>query len=221
MALILPPATRRRFLGGGLAATFPLLAGGSSWAAELLRTTPEQTEGPFYPDRFPLDTDNDLLVLLDASDTAAGEPTYFAGSVKTPDGAPLRGALVEIWQADQNGRYLHSGSGGSGERDPHFQGYGRCFAAEGDYFFRTIKPVPYGRRTPHIHLTVSLGGRRLLTTQCYIRGHEMNADDGVLRRTPEELRELLMVDWMPAEGRPEGEWSARFDVVVGVTPEDE
>ncbi len=217
-------ASRRRFLSTSLTAT-GLAAAPGLWltpglfAEELektLRRTPQQTEGPFYPDRLPLDTDNDLLRLNDASTPALGEVTHFTGRVLSAAGEPVRGATVEIWQADANGNYLHSRGGGPKPRDTGFQGFGRFLTdAAGRYYFRTIKPVPYGPRTPHIHVAVNKGANRLLTTQCYIKGHPGNARDGVLRGAPEAERRLLTVPFTPLKDSGAGEYQANFDVVLG------
>ena len=138
--------------------------------AEALTLTPSQTEGPFYPDHLPLDTDNDLLIINDSITPAIGDVTHLTGKILDADGKPLRNALVEIWQVDGNGVYLHSRSAGE-KRDANFQGYGRFHTGStGEYYFRTVKPVQYPGRTPHIHYAISQNGKRLLTTQLYVKG---------------------------------------------------
>ena len=100
---------RRHFLSrAGVAAAGFFATPGAF--AEALTFTPRQTEGPFYPNKLPLDTDNDLLILNDSITPAVGEVTYLSGRVLGPDGEPIRGATIEIWQCDANGVYLHSGS---------------------------------------------------------------------------------------------------------------
>src|SRR5436190_4631674 len=89
------------------------------FAEELIRT-PAQTEGPFYPDKLPLDTDNDLLIVNDTITPAVGQVTHMTGRILDGSGSPLRNAVVEIWQCDNNGAYLHSGSDNGGKRDTHF-----------------------------------------------------------------------------------------------------
>jgi protocatechuate 3,4-dioxygenase beta subunit len=132
--------------------------------AEALSLTPAQTEGPFYPDHLPLDTDNDLIVLNDDTSPAVGTVTYVGGRILDARGGPLRNAAVEIWQADNNGVYLHKGSDNAGKRDPHFQGFGRFVTgSSGEYLFRTIRPVSYPGRTPHIHFAVKAKGREKFT----------------------------------------------------------
>src|SRR5688500_14188962 len=164
------PDSRRRFLrqlswGAALCAVPGL------FAEELIRT-PAQTEGPFYPDKLPLDTDNDLLVINDEITPAVGEVTWLSGRILDSRGEPIRNALVEIWQCDNHGAYLHSKTSNREKRDAHFQGFGRFLSGStGEYVFRTIKPVPYPGRTPHIHFAVKMKGRKELVTQCYIEGH--------------------------------------------------
>jgi len=188
--------------------------------AELIRT-PAQTEGPFYPNHLPLDTDNDLLVINEGITPAVGDITYVSGRILDSRGDPIRGALVEIWQCDHNGAYLHTGTGNADKRDKNFQGFGRFITgSSGEYLFRTIKPVPYPGRTPHIHYKVKRAGKELLTTQCYIKGHPGNEKDGIWRNLKDEKqREAVTVDFAPLKGAKAGELAAKFDVVLGVTPE--
>src|SRR6478736_4547837 len=151
--------SRRRFLGGMAAISTAFWTTPGAFAEELTRT-PSQTEGPFYPDRLPLDTDNDLLVINDATTPAVGQVAHFSGRILDTRGTPVRNALVEIWQCDNNGAYLHTRSGNRERRDANFQGFGRFLTGSaGEYYFRTIKPVPYPGRTPHIHLQVKMRGR--------------------------------------------------------------
>jgi protocatechuate 3,4-dioxygenase beta subunit len=189
--------------------------------AQALVRTPPQTEGPFYPRPLPLDVDNDLLIINDAITPAVGAITHLGGRVLDVNGSPVRNAVVEIWQVDHHGVYLHTGSAGGEKRDTNFQGFGRFeTASTGEYRFRTIKPVPYPGRTPHIHVKVKRGGKELLTTQCYIRGEPGNARDGVLNgiRDPRQ-RESVIVDFAPVPDSKLGELAAKFDIVLGVTPE--
>ena len=208
---------RRAFLGT-LGAAFFTTRG---LFAEQLLETPPQTEGPFYPDHLPLDTDNDLIVVNDALTPAVGEVTYVSGRILDARGEPIRNALVEIWQCDARGVYLHSGSNDAAKRDSHFQGFGRFLTgATGEYVFRTIKPVPYPGRTPHIHLAVKLKGKKELVSQCYIKGHPGNERDGVWKGIRDaRQRESVTVDFAPLPGSKTGELSARWDVVMGLTPE--
>jgi protocatechuate 3,4-dioxygenase, beta subunit len=214
-------SSRRRFLGGLAAAGGVLLTAPGAFADELVRT-PKQTEGPFYPNKLPLDTDNDLLIVNDSITPAVGKVTHLGGRVLDAKGNPVRNALVEIWQCDAKGVYLHTADSGRKERDKNFQGFGRFLTgSSGEYYFRTIKPVPYPGRTPHIHFKVKQAGQELLTTQLFVNGHPQNRTDGVLRGIRDPLeRELVLVDFQPIKESKVGELSAHFDIVVGLTPED-
>jgi protocatechuate 3,4-dioxygenase beta subunit len=217
---------QRLTLGAAFFSTPGLFAEALTESVSLIET-PRMTEGPFYPDRMPLDTDNDLLIINDAITPAVGEVTRLSGRVLTPSGQPLRNALVEIWQCDSNGSYTHThGRNHNGSFDQNFQGYGRFLTdSKGQYFFRTIKPVPYALggpgRAPHIHFAVSRNDERILTTQMMIRGHELNARDGVLSgvRNP-RARETVLVDFKPVEDSKIGELRANFDIVCGVTAQE-
>jgi protocatechuate 3,4-dioxygenase, beta subunit len=221
-----PPGSspnRRHFLrslsAGAAFFAVPDLFAPGVFAEELVRT-PAQTEGPFYPDKLPLDTDNDLIVINDALTPAVGEITWVSGRILDARGGPVRDALVEIWQCDQNGAYLHSGTGNREKRDGNFQGFGRFLTGStGEYLFRTIKPVPYPGRTPHIHYAVKMKGRKELVTQCYIQGHPGNEKDGVLRAIKDpKAKASVIVPFTPLKGSRAGELAARFDIVLGFTP---
>jgi protocatechuate 3,4-dioxygenase beta subunit len=212
--------SRRGLLRGGLALGATAFFVPGVFAEELART-PRLTEGPFYPPRLPLDTDNDLIVINKSLTPAIGTITHLSGRVLSLAGEPINNATVEIWQCDAKGVYLAQGSAG-GRADRNFQGFGQfTTGTKGEYRFRTIKPVPYSGRTPHIHVKVKKGGSTLLTTQLFINGHEQNRRDGVLGeiRDPFE-RELVLVDFKPMKGSKIGELTARFDIVVGLTPDE-
>jgi protocatechuate 3,4-dioxygenase, beta subunit len=210
--------TRREFIGGLAAGTASLWVPGVF--AQALVETPRQTEGPFYPDRLPLDADNDLIILGDQLTPAVGQVTHLRGRVLDARGEPVPNAVVEIWQVDNNGAYLHSRSANRDRRDGLFQGFGRFeTASDGAYYFRTIKPVPYSGRTAHIHFKIKKRDQELLTTQCYVRGEPGNARDGILRRIRDsQARESVIVDFSPMQESRAGELAARFDIVLGVTP---
>jgi protocatechuate 3,4-dioxygenase, beta subunit len=188
--------------------------------AEALMLTPKQTEGPFYPVDLPLDTDNDLIILNDGLTPALGNITHLTGRVTDVKGEPIRNALVEIWQCDQNGVYLHKGSDGGDKRDKNFQGFGRFLTGStGEYYFRTIKPVAYPGRTPHIHFAIKMKGHEKWTTQCYVKGEKQNDRDMVLQGIKDETqRASVIVDFLPLPDVKTGELAARFDIVMGYTP---
>jgi protocatechuate 3,4-dioxygenase beta subunit len=190
--------------------------------AEQLALTPPQTEGPFYPDTLPLDTDNDLIVINDRLTPAVGTITWLSGRILTRSGSPVRNATVEIWQCDSTGVYLHTRTGGDkAKRDSNFQCFGRFVTGStGEYVFRTIKPVPYPGRTPHIHLAVKLKGKKDLVSQCYIKGHAGNETDFIWKELAAAKQEsLVTVDFAPLAGSTINELTAKWDVVLGVTPE--
>jgi protocatechuate 3,4-dioxygenase, beta subunit len=211
--------SRRAFLGTLALGTAAFTVRGA-FAEELVRT-PRQTEGPFYPNKLPLDTDNDLLIINDAITPAVGEVTHLSGRILDASGSPVRNAVVEIWQCDNNGAYLHSGTSNRDKRDVNFQGFGRFMTgSSGEYYFRTIKPVAYPGRTPHIHYKIKKGGKELLTTQCYIKGHPGNDRDGIYRGIRDvKARESVTVPFEPIKGSRIGELAARFDIVLGLAPE--
>ena len=188
--------------------------------AETLTLTPRQTEGPFYPDKMPLDTDNDLIIINDSLTPAVGTVAYLSGKVTDIKGNAQRNALVEIWQVDNHGIYLHSRGGSREKLDSNFQGYGRFLTdSKGRYSFRTLKPSPYGGRTPHIHMAVSTKGKRVLTTQCYVKNEPRNQKDFILQRVKDtKARDSLVVPFNPLKDSKVGEVSARFDIVLGFTP---
>jgi protocatechuate 3,4-dioxygenase beta subunit len=211
--------SRRGFLGtaAGLSAAWLIPA----VAADPVKT-PKQTEGPFYPDKLPLDTDNDLLRLNDGETLASGEITHLTGKLLDAKGNPLGGAVVEIWQCDANGVYLHTADSGKKQKqqDKGFQGFGRFTTDKtGAYYFRTIKPVPYPGRTPHIHFKVKKDRKDLLVTQMYIAGEPQNDKDGIyLSVKDKKERESITVEFAPVKGLKTKELSATFDIVLGYTP---
>ena len=219
LALTSMPLARRRFLKRSMAAAVLFLTPGA-FAEELVRT-PSQTEGPFYPDKLPLDTDNDLLVINDGITPAVGEVTWLSGRILDANGNPIRNALVEIWQVDAKGAYLHTKTSNGDKRDTNFQGFGRFHTGStGEYLFRTIKPVAYPGRTPHIHFAIKTKGRDKFTTQCYVKGEPRNEKDGVLRGIRDEkAKASVIVPFEPLKDSKIGELTARFDVVLGFTPE--
>jgi protocatechuate 3,4-dioxygenase beta subunit len=200
--------SRRRLLAGAAA----LLGAPAVWrpavAQPALPPTPSQTEGPFYPVALPADSDADLLA-NGALRYTRGTPAWLQGTVSDTAGRAVAGAVVEIWQCDAAGHYHHPGDGG--RADPSFQGFGRVVVdTRGGYRFRTIRPVVYGGRTPHIHLKVRLAQRELLTTQVYAEGEPGNARDFLWQRLSPAQRSALTV---PFEATAEGA-VARFAIVV-------
>jgi protocatechuate 3,4-dioxygenase, beta subunit len=201
--------TRRRMLLAGvlLCATFNVHAQTS------LRPTPAQTEGPFYPTSFPADRDNDLTQVAGRATPAQGVRLYFSGRVLMRDGGPHPGATVELWQCDVFGRYHHVGDEGS-PRDDGFQGYGVATTdSDGRFAFKTIRPVAYSGRVPHLHLKVRTAGGAALTTQVYIAGDPTDRDP-VLAWSPKGTREQLTMVLAPEPGHETGALAGTFDVIL-------
>lgn len=189
-----------------------LAVAGSAWAASLA-PTPAQTPGPFYPSVLPEDRDADLVIIKGRDDRAQGTVLHLTGRVTDTDGTPVVGAMVEIWQADSYGRYLLPKDGAPGRRDPNFQGYGQARTdATGVYRFRTIRPVPYESRPPHIHFQVTHARFRPLVTQMYVVGEPGREDPGYFGG--QRTRDALSVTLRPADGAEVGAVAARFDIVL-------
>ena len=152
-----------------------------------------------------------------ASGLAQGRITDLSGRLLDRNGRPIHPARIEIWQCDATGRYHHPLDRG-GARDPNFQGFGRTVTdADGRYRFRTIRPVPYPGRTPHIHLAVFPPGEPPFITQLYVRGEPRNAGDFLFDRIPPERRPRVLADFIPVQ-RDGVELAANFDLILEVTP---
>ncbi|MCK6428175.1 MAG: protocatechuate 3,4-dioxygenase [Burkholderiaceae bacterium] len=216
---------RRRHALAALASV-PLAAGfhtAQAQTANELRSTPRQTLGPFYPrnaSERPRATDADLLTVENGRVLSKGTPLYLTGRVLTARGVPVAGAVVEIWQCDANAVYHHPAGGAVNERDPHFQGYGTATTdAAGAFHFRTIQPVPYPGRTPHIHVRVAASGVQALPTQLYLDGHPGNARDFLYRQLDEAERAAVTLKLQPTQSAhplaQATQFTAAVDLIVG------
>ena len=213
------PMSRRRLLQSLTLATTGLLT--RSAFAEALTLTPKQTKGPFFPDKLPLDQDNDLVRISDHLQPSVGTIIQLGGRLLSATGAPIRGALIELWQADDKGNYLHSRGEANPPRNLDFQGYGKFeSAADGAYRFRTIKPGLYTGRTRHYHFSVTLPGEiNPFVTQLYIAGEPANERDMVLRSISDVAqRNSVIRDVIAIPDSPE--FTTSWDIVLGLTPED-
>lgn len=133
-----------------------------------LAPTPAQQEGPYYPVDRLADQDDDLTVVEGLDGVATGEVLVLSGTLLTTEGEPVAGAVIEIWQTDANGIYLHPADPGLADRDPYFQGSGTASVADdGTWEFRTLNPGYYESRPRHIHVKVHVDGVPVLTTQIY------------------------------------------------------
>ena len=221
MQPIHPTVTRRHFLRtASLAASLFSVRG--AFAEELTRKTAWVEEGPFYPPRLPLDTDNDLLIVNNSITPAVGVVTHLSGRLLDSKGNPINNAEVEIWQVDHDAVYLAERDRQT-KFDANFQGFGRFLTGStGDYYFRTIKPVAYpGRLAPHIHFKVKVKGTEPWTTQLFIKGFPDNSRDGVYRGIGDAAaQDSVTMDFTPVAGSRIGELAARFDIIPGATPPD-
>jgi protocatechuate 3,4-dioxygenase beta subunit len=215
----MPPVTplllrRRGALLSGAAALLALR--GRDAGAQGTIPTPRQTAGPFYPTDWTGDADDDLVRVAGEAARAQGVVTHLRGRVLDAAGTPVPSATVEIWQCDAFGRYRHPRDRQDG-RDPGFQGRGRILTGpDGRYAFRTIRPVAYPGRTPHIHAAVAPPGRRdALVTQFYVAGEPLNARDGLFNslRDPRQ-REALLLHLQPADRIEQGALLAEKDIVL-------
>jgi protocatechuate 3,4-dioxygenase, beta subunit len=186
-------------------------------AMAALTPTPRQTAGPFYPKSLPLHSDNDLVRIAGHEKQADGVVTHIFGRVIDVDGRPVPQARIEIWQCDSRGRYHHVDDRSSRPLDPDFQGYGTTSAADdGGYRFRTIRPVAYPGRTPHVHFAISPPGGGRLVTQMYVAGESANERDPVLNEIRDPVaRARVVVPLEPALQIEAGALSGTFDIVLG------
>jgi len=176
--------------------------------------------------------DNDLTRNAAKNGEPLGERIIVTGRVLDEGGRPVRNTLVEVWQANAAGRYVHKNDQHDAPLDPNFLGAGRCLTDnEGRYRFMTIKPgaYPWGNhpnawRPNHIHFSLfgDYFGSRLVT-QMYFPGDPLLAIDPIFHSVPEVARARL-VSTFDAE-LTQADWALgyRFDIVVGgrlATPED-
>lgn len=215
-------AILRAALGiGGLAA----LSSVRGWPASGLLPTPVQTRGPFYPITRPLDTDADLTQVRGRKGRAQGQVIELAGRVLDRNGEPVRGARIEIWQANAHGRYSHPSDSNPAPLDPNFQGFGaQATDSDGQYRFRTIRPAAYplnpqnprAVRTPHVHFDVAAGDRRLVT-QMYFPYEPGNEADAIFGRLTDEEKRAATASLLPPERELEPEMPLlRWDIVLPV-----
>ncbi len=187
--------------------------------------TPEQVEGPFYPDKRQSDTDMDLSQIKGHDHEATGEKILVHGRVTNIYGQPLANAKVDVWQANHYGRYSHRADENPAPLDPDFQGWGIVHTdTDGRYRFKTIKPGAYplsamggsGKRCRHIHFKVSHPEHVSLTTQMYFKGDPLIAQDLVISTLPKTQQHLLIASSRPdkASGLP----LYQFDLCLATAP---
>jgi len=205
------PFSRRRFIS----LTTAVIATGFTPAIAIgkeLQPTAKQVEGPFFPKHNQVDKDADMTNVAGISGKASGEPLLVKGRVLDSNGNVVANALIDIWQADMNGRYLHEDAPETSPLDQSFQYWAKIKTAEdGSYSVKTIKPAKYAaeedwQRPPHIHFKVAKRGMRELTTQMYFANEPLNEIDKLYLEAPAEQRPSITVDVVDGE--------ARFDIVL-------
>jgi len=212
-----PRLDRRRLIATGFALGGVLMARPIPAVLAAGRIpTPPQSLGPFYPRDLPLDHDNDLVRVAGAAEPAKGQITHVFGRIIDEEGRAIPGARVEIWQCNAFGRYHHPRDTRDVPLDPGFQGYGEMVsAADGGYRFRTIRPVPYPGRTPHIHFAITAPGERRLVTQMYVADEPLNQRDALLNSVRDPAaRAALIVPLSPAPQVEKGALGGTFDIVL-------
>lgn len=170
--------SRRAF--AGTVVTLGALAASRATAAPMI--TAESPMGPFYPTGYAGEDDFDMTMLKGRPARALGEVIEVSGRVLDRLGNPIRGAKIELWQANANGRYAHSNDTSAGALDPNFQGLARLVTGRsGEWRIKTIRPNLYGRRTRHIHFDVTGHAHRLVSQMYFPEDAEKNAKDGLYR----------------------------------------
>lgn len=199
---------RRNLLRTSVTALGTLTATKLAFANQACRNTVAQPEGPFYPINDQADKDNDLTYVQGRNQRAIGEVVKLKGIVLDNMCRPIKGALVEIWQACASGKYNHPGDPNTAALDPNFQYWGKAITNDkGEYEFITIKPGTYRAnstwvRPPHIHLKASLRGHEELTTQVYFkRDLELNNKDLILQKLSLADQKDVIVDFQSGTGK--------------------
>lgn len=188
----------------GLAGTLGVK--GSIAKALALMPTPNETEGPFYPVKDQQDKDADLTQIEGHTVVAQGRHIIVSGRVQDVAGYPVAKAVLDIWQADANGRYRHPRDPNPAKPDENFQGWAILNSDENGFFrFKTVMPGAYPAsgtwtRPPHIHFKISKPGYRALTTQMYFSGQELNSSDLLLNAKPPAERAAMTARLIAQQG---------------------
>lgn len=194
-------------------------AAGTLIPAWALEKTPALTEGPFYPRPIDmlLDDDNDLTRVQGKDGVASGTLLDLTGRVVDGGSMAVASAIVEIWQCNSHGRYRDSRDTSSSPIDPFFQGFGKTVTdAEGRFRFRTIRPVAYPGRPPHIHFKVKAKPFRELTTQMFVAGDPGLESDGIWRSIRSaEMKKQMAIELKPAEANSGVSLAGYFEIMLG------
>jgi protocatechuate 3,4-dioxygenase beta subunit len=166
----------------------------------------------------PLERDNDLTQVAGRSGSAYGVITDVTGVLMDASGQPLAGVQIEIWQVNGYGRYHHPDDLQDKPLDPSFQGFGRTVTdASGAYRFRTVRPVAYPGRAPHIHFALSDPRFATFYTQMYVDGAPENAEDFLLSSLRDVNARRSLIAKLEPSGLRGAELAARFDITLGKT----
>jgi len=210
---------RRRLLrwATGTAAVLALPALASS-----RRAIARMTDGPFYPPRSwrerwsDWDADLTRVQHVAGGRLALGEHLGLEGRVLDTGERAIDGAAIEIWQCDALGHYRHPSTEPTmAEVDEAFQGFGATRSeALGQFRFRTIRPVPYPGRTPHIHVKLRHASFGEVTSQLFVAGDAGNARDFLWRSLATDDRPALEMRLQSASTDTGLRWLVRHDLVV-------
>jgi len=188
-----------------------------------LQQTLSELTGPVYGHESVGPLDHDLTRNARVNGEPLGERIVVAGRVLDEDGRPLPNTLLEVWQANAAGRYIHRNDKHDAPLDPNFRGSGRCVTDEkGRYSFYSVKPGAYpwgnhpnGWRPNHIHF--SLFGPSFITrlvTQMYFPGDPLLDLDPIYKGAPEGRRELMVAKFDLDVTEPEFALGYSFDIVL-------
>ena len=182
-----------------------------------------ERSGPVFPESSLGPLDQDLTRNAAHGSEPLGERIIIAGRVLDGDGRAVRGALVEVWQANAAGRYVHKEDQHDAPLDPNFLGAGRCVTDDsGRYSFTSVRPgaYPWGNhanawRPAHIHFSLfGAGLASRLVTQMYFPGDPLLERDPIFKSVPEPARQRLVSRFSIDLTRPGFALGYEFDVVL-------
>jgi protocatechuate 3,4-dioxygenase, beta subunit len=191
----------------------------STPAVDLLKPTPQETFGPFFPVHIPQYHDFDMTRIPGRTARALGPMIDLSGRVLRTDGSIVKGAKMEIWQANAAGRYAHPIDKNPAPLDPNFDGVALLESSDdGRYRILTVKPGAYpypggGMRTPHIHFDVTSDDYRLVV-QMYFPGEALNEQDPLLSTMHARSRDPALTICNRVESSEADIWKFEWDLVL-------
>jgi len=195
------------------------MSGVSAVFAETLQRTPGEILGPFYPVIKRVEQGADLTTIPGRQGRATGQVIHVMGRVLNVEGQPVRGARIELWQANAQGRYSHPSDTNPAPLDPNFEGFAvQNTDAEGRYRFKTIKPGAYPAtanwmRPPHLHFDVT-GKINRVITQMYFPGESLNDKDLLLQNIRANKESLIAKVLPPTADVEPDSLTVVWDIVV-------